>query len=402
MSTVSTVSTASIVERASEAVAAPGGAAVLPRAEPESLGLDRGRLERLYQVIEGHIGDGRYPGAQIAVARHGRLCAFRTFGQARIGADGAPAAPATDDTLWLLYSQTKMITAAALWQLVDQGALSFADKVADHLPEFARHGKGEITIFQLLTHQGGFPSARPGPEVWADHAQLREAVCDFTLEWTPGSQIVYHGASAHWVAAFLVEALTGRDYRDVIRQDLLDPLGISDVFVGVPPEAQARCADMYQVEGGRLVPSPSNNSADFRAAGVPGGGGYATAAGMAAFYQMLLAGGALNGVRVLSPRVIQYATRNHSGERADGPTGIAQHRGMTPATRGTTPTVRGLGTLASPRTFGHGGAGSSYSWGDPESGLSFTYLSNARLDGDWHNRRLDQVSSLVHSALVEL
>src|SRR5205809_872997 len=81
-------------------------------------------------------------------------------------------------TLWLLFSQTKMVTAAALWQLVDQGALSFADKVADHIPEFARHGKGDVTVYHLLTHQGGFPNARPGPEVWADHARLREAVCD--------------------------------------------------------------------------------------------------------------------------------------------------------------------------------------------------------------------------------
>src|SRR5207248_1160808 len=127
---------------------------------------------------------------------------------------------------------------------------------------------------------------------------------------------------------------------------------------------------VHQLEDGRFVPSAANNTAEFRAAGVPGGGGFATAAGLAAFYQMLLAGGTLAGVRVLSPRVIQYATRNHSGDRADGPTGIAQHRGMTPATRGTTPTVRGLGTLAAPRTYGHGGAGSSYSWGDPDSGLS--------------------------------
>jgi CubicO group peptidase (beta-lactamase class C family) len=379
-------------------------ASVLPHSEPEALGLDRSRLERLYQVIEGHIADGRYPGAQIAVARHGKLAAFRSFGQAKIAAGGTAAVAATDETLWLLFSQSKMITAAALWQLVDNGALSFADRVSDHLPEFARNGKGEVTIFQLLSHQGGFPSARPGSEVWSDHQKLREAVCDFTLEWTPGTRTVYHGAAAHWTAAVLIETLTGRDYRQVIRQDLLDPLGIGDVFIGVPDAAQARCADMHDVQDGRMVPSASNNSPEFRAAGVPGGGGFATAAGMAAFYQTLLAGGTLNGVRVLSPRVIQYATRNHSGERGDGLTGegVAQHRGMTPATRGTTSTVRGLGTLAAPSTFGHGGAGSSYSWGDPESGLSFTYLSNARLEGDWHNRRLDQVSGLVHSSLIDV
>jgi len=374
-------------------------AAVLPSAEPESAGLDPACLDRLYQVIETHLAEGRYPGAQIAIARHGRLCAVKAFGHARI----APSAvPATNDTLWLLFSQTKMVTASALWQLVDRGALSFADRVADHIPDFARHGKGEITLFQLLTHQAGFPSARPGPEVWSDHARLRAAVCDFTLEWSPGSRIAYHGASAHWTAAVLIEALTGRDYHDVIRQDLLDPIGVTDVFVGVPPDAHSRCADMHHLQESQIVPSPDNNTAAFRAAGIPGGGGFATATGMAAFYQMLLAGGTLNGVRVLSPRVIQYATRNHSGNRTDGPSGIAQHRGMTPATRGITPTVRGLGTIASPTTFGHGGAGSSYSWGDPETGLSFTYLSNARLDGDWHNRRLDQVGSLVHSALIEL
>jgi CubicO group peptidase (beta-lactamase class C family) len=372
-----------------------GGSTLLPRSEPESLGLDPARLERLYAVVEGHIAAGRYPGAQLAIARHGRLGAFRTIGEAKLGT------PAADDTLWLLFSQTKMVTAAALWQLVDQGAISFADRVADHIPEFARHGKGEVTVYQLLTHRGGFPSARPGPEVWTDHARLREAVCDFTLEWTPGTQTVYHGASAHWVAAVLIEALTGRDYRAVIRQDLLDPLGIADVFVGVPEAAQARCADMHELRDGRMAATEASTSPEFRAAGVPGGGGYATAAGMAAFYQMLLGGGALNGARVLSPRVVQFATRNHSGDRPDANTGIVQSRGMTPATKGDGWMPRAMGSIAPFGTFGHGGAGSSYSWGDPESGLSFTYLSNARLEDPWHTRRLDQVSTLVHAALVE-
>src|SRR5262249_51649891 len=158
------------------------------------------------------------------------------------------AKPATDETIWLLFSQTKMITAAALWQLVDQGAISFADRVSDHIPEFARNGKAEITVYQLLTHRGGFPNARPGPEGWADHAKRREAACDFTLEWWRGSKIISHGASAHWVAAVLIETLTGRDYRDVIREELLEPIGLAnDIFVGVPAEQQVRCAVMYEL-----------------------------------------------------------------------------------------------------------------------------------------------------------
>lgn len=370
---------------------------MLPAADPAALGLDPTRIEQLYRLIDAHIAEGRYPGAQVAIARHGKLAAFRTFGRARI----EPERPARDDTLWLLFSQTKVITAAAVWQLVDRGVLRFADKVSDYLPEFARHGKGEITLFQVLTHQGGFPSAQVPPEAWADHELLRRAVCDFTLEWTPGSRVQYHGASAHWTAAVVIEAVTGRDYRAVIRDDLLAPLGLTDIVVGVPEAMQDRCADMHAITDGRMAPEADRNTAAFRAAGVPGGGGYATAVAMAAFYQMLLNGGALNGVRVLSPRVIQFATRNHTGDRVDENMGMPMHRGLGPHVRGCTPTIRGLGTIASPSTFGHGGAATSYSWADPESGVSFSYLTNGRQDEPWHSARLDRVSNLVHAAIVE-
>ena len=370
---------------------------VLPSAEPAALGLDPDRLERLYATIEAHIAEGRYPGAQLAIARHGKLAALRTFGEARID----PPTAATERTLWLLFSQTKPVVGAAIWQLVDQGALSFADKIADHLPEFARHGKGLITVQQVVTHQGGFPDASVSPAAWEDHERLRAEVCDFALQWEPGTRMKYHGLSAHWVLAALIEAITGRDYREVIRRDLLDPLGLDDLRVGVSPELQDRCADMHAPGDGQASPgAEAINAPAWRAAGVPGAGGYATAAAMAAFYQLLLGEGRLNGTRVLSPRVVQLATRNHTGERLDELQGVAMHRGLGVYVRGVEGGARALGTLAAPRTFGHGGAGSSQSWGDPDSGLSFTYLSNTR-HGAWHDQRMDKLSNLVHAALVE-
>lgn len=370
---------------------------VLPSAEPSALGLDPDRLEQLYAMIEAQIAAGRYPGAQLAIARHGKLAAFRTFGQARID----PQTPATDETLWLLFSQTKPVVSAAIWQLVDQGALSFDDKIADHIPEFARHGKGLITVHQVITHQGGFPDATVSPAAWADHARLRDEVCNFALQWAPGTRMKYHGLSAQWVLAALIEASTGRDYRDVIRRDLLEPLGLDDLHVGVPSALQGRCADMHAPGDGAAPPTVAEliNTPEWRAAGVPGAGGYATAAAMAAFYQLLLGEGALNGIRVLSPRVVQLATRNHTGERLDEQQGVAMHRGLGVYVRGTEGGNRALGTLAAPRTFGHGGAGSSQSWADPDSGLSFTYLSNLR-HGAWHDQRMDKLSNLVHAAMV--
>jgi CubicO group peptidase (beta-lactamase class C family) len=368
-------------------------------AAPASLGLDERALDRLRETVTRHIAEGRYPAGQFAVARHGKLALFPTIGDARLDPQREPARP---DTLWLLYSNTKVLTACAVWILVERGALVFTDRVAAHLPGFEAHGKGDITVIQLLTHQGGFPNATMPPAAWEDHELLRRTVCSFTLEWTPGSRVHYHGLTAHWTAAALIEALAKTDYRAFIRDNVSEPLGLGDeLYVGVPDAAQSRCVDMHEpsADGTRQLKRADENNAAFRRAGVPGGGGYATARAMAAFYQMLLAGGKLNGVRLLSPRTVQYVTRNFTGDRVDGSMGMPMHRGLGPHLRGTTDTIRGLGSLASPRTFGHGGVGSSYCWADPDSGVSFAYLSNSRVADPWHSERLDRISNFVHAAI---
>ena len=370
----------------------------LSDATPASLGLDARALERLQELITRHLAEGRYPGAQIAVARDGRLALTRTFGDARLDPSRTPA---RDDSLWLLYSNTKVVTACAVWVLAEQGALRFTDRVAEHVPGFEAHGKGDITIIQLLSHQGGFPNADVPKAAWEDHELLRLAVSDFTLEWTPGSRVHYHGRAAHWVAAVLIEALSKTDYRAFIREQVVEPLGLGDeLFVGLPDARHERAVDMHEPGPAGQVKRAEENNAEFRRAGTPGGGGYATARAMAAFYQMLAAGGTLAGRRLLSPRMVQYVSRNVTGERVDGYMGMPMHRGLGPHVRGTTDSIRGLGSIASPRTFGHGGVGSSYCWADPDSGVSFAYLTNSRIPDPWHSTRLDVISNAAHSAIM--
>lgn len=370
----------------------------LTPASPATVRLDAAALDRLLEQISRHVADGRYPGAQVAVARHGKLALARTLGDARL--DPAPA-PATDDTVWLLYSNTKVLTACAVWLLADRGALAFTDRVADHVPGFEANGKGEISIIQLLSHQAGFPNADVASQAWDDHELLRKIVCEFSLEWPPGSRVHYHRLAAHWTAAVLIESLARMDYRRFIREEVIVPLGLGDeLFVGVPDAVQERAADMHEPGAdGRPLKRADENTARFRRAGSPGGGGYGTARAMAAFYQMLLAGGTLDGRRLLSQRTIAYALRNYTGDRVDGYMGMPMHRGLGPHLRGTTDTIRGLGSLASPRTFGHGGVGSSYCWADPESGVSFAYLTNNRVPDPWHSERMDRVSNAVHAAI---
>ena len=143
--------------------------------------------------------------------------------------------PATNDTLFLLFSADQGADHSAVWTLVEEGKLSFMDNVADHLPEFAARGKGDITLQQVMTHQGGFPSNNVTKATWTDHARMRAEVCDFSLDWTPGSKLQYHGQAAHLVQAMVIEAVTGQDYRDVIRDKVIAPLGLADdILVGVP------------------------------------------------------------------------------------------------------------------------------------------------------------------------
>jgi CubicO group peptidase (beta-lactamase class C family) len=290
---------------------------------PAALNFRPRPLADLDKLIRTHIEDMRYPGCQIALARHGQLALYRTYGHARVDPEEVAA---VDDTLWLLFSNTKVLTTAAVWSLVEDGALSFHDRVADHIPEFAAHGKDEITLFQLATHQAGFPSANVSRDSWADHTRMRAEVCEFQPEWPAGSKLHYHGRSAHLTLAMVIEAVTGRDFRDVIRERVIGPLGLIDeLFIGVPPGGAAalrrylRATGLGGADNTRLSARPGCRMAV----------GSGTARAMAAFYQMMLGGGRLGAVRLFSKRMIEYVTRDFTGDRPDeAMAGIPMHRGI--------------------------------------------------------------------------
>lgn len=380
-------------------MAEQSGSAVIATASPESLGLDPAKLEQACKIVASHIADGFHPGAQLAVGRNGKLALFRSIGNAAT----SPPRPVDDRTLFPLFSNTKPITAAAVWTLVEEGKLRFSDRVAEHVPGFEAHGKGDVTVAHLLTHQAGFPAAEVPPDCFTDHDKLRRTVCEFKLDWPPGSRLSYHRTAAHWVVAVLIEAITGNDYRDEIRKRVIAPLGLShELYLGLPESEDHRIATMYVPKQGEEWPAdPMVAGALFRRAGIPGGGGYGTARAMTVFYQMMAQGGVWNGVRIVSPRMIDYVTRDFTGDMVDDYTGYTMHRGLGPFSRGHSLTVRGLGSIAHPRTFGHSGVGTSYCWADPTSGLSFAFLSNCRHANEWHNKRMDTLSTLIHASIVE-
>lgn len=377
---------------------------LIEKNDPEKHGIDSERLDRLFTRVQGDITRRLYPGAAVAIARGGTIVASGVFGSARLAGPKSNPQPATPQTLWLLYSQTKPLVSCAIWMLVERGLLSFHEPVASYLPKFVRHGKDKVTLFHLLTHQAGFPNANiTGTDAWVDHLLMREAVCDFKSEWEAGSKMIYHGYAAHFVQAALIETVTGLDYRRFIHEKLLLPLGLKATYLGVPDVMNERLAASYErTTAGDHVLLPDLNSKPFYRAGLPGFGGYATATDIALFYQMLLGLGTLQGERVLAPRTVQYVTRNHTGEMIDEFYGIPMHRGLGVHLRGDTSSTYGLGSTAGATTFGHGGIGTSYSWGDPGTGVSFTYLTNSRLTGVAHTRRLEEIMTMAHASVVKI
>ncbi len=352
--------------------------------EPETIGLDSQKLAELTRRVRRDVDEGLLPSAQIAVAREGRVGLFETFGEA------------DNNTMYCVFSSTKAVMSAAAWLLIVEGELDLEERVAAIVPEFAINGKEIVTVEQLFLHSAGFPSAPFRPLEWDDREARLARFSRWRLNWVPGSRFEYHPTSSMWVIAEIVERRSGKDFREFIRERVIKPLGLTDLHVGLPAEENHRVAECVHVGDGltsddyaRLgVPEPpvtevtedailSFNRPEFRAVGVPGGGGVATAAGLALFYQGLLHGGALGGPEVWSAETLAMALEVRSGDLVDPLYGKRVNRALGVVVAGDRErNFRGFGHRNSPLAFGHGGAGGQIAWADPASGVSIGYCTN--------------------------
>lgn len=353
-------------------------------ASPQAVGLDPHRLEAVAERVQEEVAAGLLPSAQVAVARNGQVALFETFGDA------------TNDTLYCVFSATKAITSAAAWLLMQRGLLRVQEKVADIVPEFGSNGKEAVTVEQLFLHTAGFPHAPFRPTDWRDPARRLQRFAQWRLNWAPGSRFEYHPTSGMWVLAEIIERRAGRPFEDFLRRDIAEPLGLADLHLGLPAAQNARVAKLQHcgkaltsADYARLgIPEPpatevteaailAFNNPEVRAVPVPGGGGIATAADLALFYQALLHGGSLGGPEVWHRNVRMMARTARSGELADPLTGKAVNRALGVVVAGDADrNLRGFGHENSPDAFGHGGAGGQIAWCDPATGISLGYCTN--------------------------
>lgn len=354
------------------------------------------KIESLRARAQQDVDEGAVPSCQFALAMDGEVVLQETLGAA------------SEDARFSIWSSTKPVFSSVVWQLIGEGALDPAKRVVELWPEFGAHGKDAVTLEHLLLFTAGFPEAVLDASTLGDRQARVRQMEQWELAYEPGTAYAYHGLSAHWVMAELVTRTTGTDHRAALRERVLDPLGLDRLQLGVEGEEQIRDLQRMELTGEPSAPEdiaaalglpelPPDLVAmldgalgaddaesdgglfawqqpDVLAAGMPGGGAVSDAASLALFYQALLH----DPKGLWDAGVLHDVTSNVRNTFPGGPLQVIANRTLGLEVQGSDPTAKyrsGSG-VASPRTFGHGGAAGQVAWADPASGLSFVYLTN--------------------------
>ncbi|KAM0420479.1 hypothetical protein ACHAPT_011774 [Fusarium lateritium] len=260
-------------------------------------------------------------GVSVAAYYRGELIAHGTAGYA----DVHKKLPVDDRTLFPVFSVTKGITALAAHIQVDRGLLSLQDPISKHWPEFAAHGKESITVEDVLSHRAGIPQMPDGvtPELMADWDWMVQQVAAMTPTFTPGTTNAYHVLIWGWIIGELVRRTDPkrRSFGQFVADEVCQPLGVKDLFLGVPSSELSRVAtlsggnemfmeDVHNTTPRAVFPGSNVHNLDvIRQACAPGAGAISNALALAQIFAMVAEGGELNGVRLLSKEYIKELTR---------------------------------------------------------------------------------------------
>lgn len=330
----------------------------LPVAPPPELGA-------IDEIATQEISTGATPGVVILVGRGGEVLYRRAFGDRSRRPTGVAMTP---DTLFDIASLTKVVaTTPAILHLADQGKLELDVPVSHYWPQFGANGKGSISLRQLLTH---FSGLRPDvdPQVrWSDEAGALAAIAADRPLYPPGSHFSYSDAN-FIVLGELVRRVSGLPLDQYCSRYLFAPIGMGDTGFRPSEEQRPRIAPS-DVQGGQLRWGQVQDPTAYRMGGVAGHAGlFSTADDLAAFARLMLNGGRVQGVQVLSTEGVGQMLLPQS------PPGQSVVRGLGWDIR--SPYSRDHSAAFPHGSFGHTGYTGASLWIDPVSGTYLIILAN--------------------------
>jgi CubicO group peptidase (beta-lactamase class C family) len=403
--------------------------------DPGDIGFDEQRLQRIDSHFKRYVDDGRLPGWQVMVSRHGRVAHLSSYGLT----DKEAQRPVEPDTIWRIYSMTKPVTSVAAMMLWEKGLLELTDPISTWLPEFADMrvyvggaaakattvaATEPIRVWHLLTHTAGltygFHRVHVTDEIYRnagfefgnprgfDLAQCVEAWAQLPLAFEPGTEWLYSVATD--VLGRLVEVVSGQSLDRFFADHIFTPLGMTDTAFYVDADRRHRLAALYALPaGGKEVVrfDQMGEAISHEPRWFSGGGGLAsTTRDYTRFTWMLLRGGEHDGARLLSPRTVRFMTRNHLPGNADlqqfGRPLFAETRydgvgfGLGFATVLDPAATKLAGNAGE---FNWGGLASTAFWVDPVDDITVVFMTQLMPSSTYPLR--PQLRQLVYQALID-
>ena len=411
----------------------------LPTADPESVGMSSDRLHRIGATFQAEIDAGELPGVVVMVARNGKLVYSAALGDL----DPAQGSEMTEDAIFRIYSMTKPLVSVGAMILLEDGALQLTDPVSKHLPDFVDMEVGttstdlygtrsyetvpaerEMTVQDLLRHTAGlaYGELTGNPEVREGYAEAGTfkpdglafdarsvtpedevaGLADVPLVHQPGTVWEYSLASD--VLGRVIEAVSGMPLADFLDQRLFTPLGMDTAGFSVPQNKASRIAQPFEIDPASGEPLPLIDVTEPPENASGGAGSVASAGDYLRFSQMMLDGGALDEVRILSPTSVRLMASDHLGNRIDQPVEPGELlMGVPGYTFGLGFMVReepGIaGVPGSEGEFMWGGYGGTFFWIDPAEDLVAVMMSQRAGPSRAYYRRLTK--QLVYQAITE-
>ena len=362
-------------------------------------GLDPAAIDRIWEAARHWYRAGMQPAIQLCLRYNGTVVLNRAIGHAWGNGPDDPAdadrVPVSTNTPFCVYSAAKAISTTVVHMLVERGAFSLDDRVCDYLPSYTGHGKERTTIRHVMTHSAGVPFAT-GPRADVrrvnDSDYTRARLSEFKPIHRPGLVHIYHGVTWGPLVREIVSAATGRNIREILATEILDPLGfrwtnygvaeadvplVAPSYVTGKPLPAPIAAALRTALGGTMTQIiPFSNTPVFLTSVVPSSSTVSTADELSRFAEILRRGGELDGVRVMRPDTLAAAVRPCRRLRPDVATGLAPIRWGTGFMLGS----KRFGPFGADAAaaFGHTGLTNVAIWADPARGLAAGLISSGK------------------------
>ncbi|MCU7524106.1 MAG: serine hydrolase [Ignavibacteria bacterium] len=340
-------------------------------------------------VVKEGLADSVFPGAVVYVGYKGKVIYKKPFGHYTYGPG---AQPMTTSAMFDLASVSKVIgTTTAAMILYDEGRLSLDKKVADYLPEFANHGKEDITVRNLLLHNAGFPADKPFYKMYKTHDEVARDIMNTALEYPTGTKFLYSDLSMITLQ-LVIEKISGMPLDQFLKKRVFEPLGMTHTMYNPPKNLRSLCVPT-EVDNYWRMDTVRGTVHDENAAAMGGVAGHAglfsTAGDISIFLQMMLNQGRYDHKQLIKPSTVELFTSKISGQSS---------RGLGWDTKA--PTGSSAGSLLSPESFGHTGFTGTSVWADKKRDLFVVLLTN-RVFPTRKNNKIIKFRPKLHDAVVK-